>query len=249
MTGVGVHIDEAALADSMDALATTTTDTSPLESGVAAVIDATRRLFAVTGAGLLLVDHHGALRYVGATDDTSRELEAAQEDLAEGPGVDCLVLGALATCADLATDDRWPRLRERVVPAGVRALLAVATRVAGSPVGSLTVYRSGPYAWDGSDVAAIEAYASVLESLLGGAIASRRNEVLVSQLQTALDRRIVIERAIGALMERHGVNAVVAFGALRRTARDARRSVADLAAETIDGGDAVASRLLRADPA
>lgn len=249
MTGSGVHIDAAALDASIGALATATTGESPLEAGVAAVIDATRRLFAVTGAGLLLVDEQGALRYVGATDQPARELEAAQEELGEGPGIDCLVAGGLASSADLAADDRWPRLRERALPAGVRAVLGVATRLGGSPVGSLTVYHASAYTWDESDIAAITAYGGVLESLLGGAVAARRSGVLVSQLQTALDRRIVIERAMGALMERHGVSAVVAFGALRRAARDARRPVADIASETLEGGDGVGSRLPRPDPA
>lgn len=248
MSAPAVHIEATALAEGVAALAALTLPPAPVEEGVAAVIGATRRIFAVTGAGLMLVDASGSLRYVGATDPAARALEDAQEDLSEGPGIDCLVLGARAASDDLATDDRWPALRARVVPAGVRAVLAVAIRLGGSPVGSLTVYRDAPYAWDESDAAAIGAYGEVAERLLGGAVAERRSGVVATQLQTALERRVVIERAVGALMERHGIGPVIAFGALRRAARDARRPVADLAAETLEGGGSASRLLPRADP-
>ncbi len=243
MSAPRVHIAPAVLTGSIDALAGEDAAAGTLENAVARVIDATRRVFAVTGAGLMLVNRHGALRYVGASDAAARALEDAQEDLGEGPGIDCLVLGDPAESPDIAGDDRWPGVRDRAVPAGVRAVLAVAVRLAGSPVGSLTVYRDGPYDWDASDAEAIHAHADVLEGLLGAAVSARRNDVLVEQLQTALERRVVIERAVGALMERHRVGAVVAFGALRRAARDARRPVADLAAETLAGADPVGGRL------
>ena len=248
MSPPGVHIEGAALSRSITALAELTAHPAAIEDGVAAVIGATRALFAVTGAGLMLVDEHGSLRHVGATDPPARVLEEAQEDLSEGPGIDCLVLGSRASSDDIAADERWPGLRERVVPAGVRAVLAVAVRLGGSPVGSLTVYRETPYSWDDSDRGAIEAYGDVAERLLGAALAERRSGVLVAQLQAALDRRVVIERAVGVLMERHGVGPVIAFGAMRRAARDARRPVADLAAETLEGGESASRAMPQADP-
>ena len=63
------------------------------------------------------------------------------------------------------------------MPAGVRAVLAVAVRLGGSPVGSLTVYRDVAYEWDESDEEAIRAHADVLEGLLGTAVAARRSDV------------------------------------------------------------------------
>lgn len=243
MSARPVHILPEALSGSIEALATATADLAVLEDAVAAVIDATRRLVAVTGAGLMLVDRSGSLRYVGATDAAARALEAAQEELAEGPGIDCLVVGGSENSPDLMRDDRWPGLRERVGPEGVRAVLGVAIRLGGSPIGSLTVYDDEPYPWDASDVEAVRALADVLEGLIGAAVVARRHGVLVDQLEGALERRVVIERAVGTLMERHGVGAVVAFGALRRAARDRRRPVAELAAETVDGGDVVGERL------
>jgi AmiR/NasT family two-component response regulator len=58
----------------------------------------------------------------------------------------------------------------------------------------------------------------------------------VAQLQTALDRRAVIERAKGILMERHSVDARRAFALLRSHARAERVTVVDLAAAVAEKG-------------
>lgn len=57
----------------------------------------------------------------------------------------------------------------------------------------------------------------------------------VEQLQTALDRRTVIERAKGVLMERHQVGDQAAFQLLREHARAGGRRVVDVAQSVLDG--------------
>jgi response regulator NasT len=57
----------------------------------------------------------------------------------------------------------------------------------------------------------------------------------VDQLETALERRAVIERAKGILMERHSVDERAAFELLRAKARSTSRSVFDLSRAVLDG--------------
>ncbi len=57
----------------------------------------------------------------------------------------------------------------------------------------------------------------------------------VDQLETALHRRTVIERAKGILMERHRVDDGRAFELLREHARSQRRRVVDVATSVLDG--------------
>jgi AmiR/NasT family two-component response regulator len=57
----------------------------------------------------------------------------------------------------------------------------------------------------------------------------------VDQLEGALDRRGVIERAKGILMERHGVGERDAFELLRDHARTTGRRVVDVAQSVLDG--------------
>ena len=57
----------------------------------------------------------------------------------------------------------------------------------------------------------------------------------VGQLENALERRAVIERAKGVLMERHNADERAAFELLRAKARATNRSVVDLAQVVLDG--------------
>ena len=59
-------------------------------------------------------------------------------------------------------------------------------------------------------------------------------ETKVVQLQTALDSRVVIERANGILAERFQLTIQDAFDLLRKAARASRRELSPLAEEVVD---------------
>jgi len=73
-----------------------------------------------------------------------------------------------------------------------------------------------------------------VEDLIGAALLARDRDTLAAQLQQALEHRVVIEGAIGVLMGAQRVDAVTAFGVLRRQARADRRKVADVARDMLD---------------
>jgi AmiR/NasT family two-component response regulator len=64
---------------------------------------------------------------------------------------------------------------------------------------------------------------------------ARRLHEKVDQLESALERRGLIERAKGILMERHGVGEREAFELLRDQARATGRRVVDVAQSVLDG--------------
>ena len=64
---------------------------------------------------------------------------------------------------------------------------------------------------------------------------ARRLQEQVEQLESALDRRSVIERAKGIVMERHSVDDKQAFQLLRDHARSSGRRVVDVAQTVLDG--------------
>ncbi|HEY7075642.1 MAG TPA: ANTAR domain-containing protein [Solirubrobacteraceae bacterium] len=80
-----------------------------------------------------------------------------------------------------------------------------------------------------------EAVQAAIELALRRHRETARLEEKVDQLQSALDRRAVIERAKGILMERHGVDDRVAFELLRDHARSGGRRVVDVAQAVLDG--------------
>jgi AmiR/NasT family two-component response regulator len=80
-----------------------------------------------------------------------------------------------------------------------------------------------------------EALQSALELATRRYAESARLARQIDQLEGALDRRAVIERAKGVLMERHGIDDRAAFELLRSHARARNRTVVDVARAVLDG--------------
>lgn len=81
-----------------------------------------------------------------------------------------------------------------------------------------------------------EAVQSAIELGLRRHAEVARLETKVGQLEGALERRALIERAKGILMERHGVDDLAAFERIRTHARSHRRRVVDVAREVAEDG-------------
>ena len=89
---------------------------------------------------------------------------------------------------------------------------------------------------DGNPAAA-EAAADIARLTLYSDDQARKIEGLqttIGQLQTALDSRVVTERAVGMLAERFDLTTGDAFELLRSAARNSRRGVRELAEELIE---------------
>lgn len=193
-------------------------------------------VFAVTGSGLLIADGESSLRDVAATDAAGRALEKVQLETGQGPCIDTFVLGRVITTDDLAAEDRWPASREVMLDHGIRSLLGVPVRLGGIVVGSLNVYRDRPGSWHDTERAALERYGEVVEATLHAALRAHQAGELAEQLQYALDYRVLIERGVGYLMAREGLDPVAAFDRLRRAARSSRRKVAEVAEVLLETG-------------
>ena len=226
-----MHVDKHVLNEALEGLGDLDGASVEIDGALHRIVLATRAVFGVTGAGLMLVDSASVLRYVAASDEPGRLLEKAQEEVGTGPCVEALVLDRIVHTIDLAEDDRWPEIADMVVPAGVRAVLGLPVHLGGGAVGSLNVYADQPRDWDESEYSAIAAFAHLIESLLSAAVLRQQGDAVVGQLQYALDHRVVVERAVGLLMGREEVDAIAAFNRLRNVARRRRVKVAEVAEE------------------
>lgn len=225
------HLDDEALRACLELLRENSHETD-VARVLHRVVDSVDRLFDYDGAGIMLIEQGERLGYVAASDEVGQGLEEAQAQAEQGPCYDTYVYARPVSTKDVRSDARWPHLAERL-DERVRAVAGVPIFLGGGPVGTLNVYRSQPAEWDDSDIAALRAFAGLIEEAMTAALAAHEHSVTVSQLQYALDYRVIIERAIGYLMATHGLDAVSAFNLLRRQARDSRRRVADLAAEIL----------------
>jgi AmiR/NasT family two-component response regulator len=104
------------------------------------------------------------------------------------------------------------------------------------PAGTIDVYLDHAHDWDNSERDALTRYSDIVESMLTAAMAAHRAGEVAGQLQYALDYRIVIERPVGYLMARRGSDSVAAFNLPRRSARDQRRKIGEVAQELLDTG-------------
>lgn len=239
-----MHINADALGESLARLRAETHEPDIVRA-VQRIVASVNQLFDHDGAGVMLVDQDERLRYVAASDEVGRGLEEAQDKEELGPCYDAYVYGRPTLSKDVHSDARWPELAAHL-DHRIRAVAGMPIRLGGGPIGTVNVYRGEPVEWDDSDVAALRAYARLIEEILTAALAAHERSVTTEQLQYALDYRVVIERAIGYLMASHGLDAVTAFHLLRRQARDSRRRVADLAAEVL--GETVPLTPPRPDP-
>jgi GAF domain-containing protein len=236
------HIDRSALARSLAELERPDGHEADLLAAIERVVLGAASVFAGSGVGLMLIADDGlTLRYVASSDEVARRLEHAHEQAGEGPCVDAFVCDGEVRTEDLERESRWPALREQVRDQPIRAVLGLPTRL-GTPVGTFNLYCDRPRAWDAAEIAALEAYNGVLEARLGHAVLAREHSEIVDQLQFALDSRVTIERAVGLLMGRDGVDNMTAFHALRREARSSRRRVLTIAEELLSAHEPVAGR-------
>jgi GAF domain-containing protein len=118
---------------------------------------------------------------------------------------------------------------------GVCAALSVPVELDGGVIGTLDIYVGQPRDWDPSEVAALQAYAGLVASLLSAAVTAQIKGRLADQLEAALEHRWLIEQAKGVLMGREDLDAQAAFERLRGAARSSTRRLADVARDVTAG--------------
>jgi GAF domain-containing protein len=171
---------------------------------------------------------------MAASNESGKMLELLQIQNAEGPCLDCLTTGSPVVNADLGqAGDRWPLFAERAREAGFQSVHAFPMRLRSTVIGALNLFGAEDSRFEDDEVRVVQALADVATI----AILHERSLVdaanLTEQLQGALNSRIVIEQAKGALAQSQGVSTSEAFGLLRSQARSSRRRLVDVAQEVL----------------
>ena len=234
-------IDPSNLAKSIGALGSLAPQRG-LAPALQQVTDAAKQLFRADGAGLMLVDAEGLLRWASASDQTAQSVEDGQERLAQGPCAVAFSQRLPAAIRDLRIESDWQEFTQVLVSEGISAALSVPVELDGGVIGTLDIYTRQPRDWDPSEVAALQAYAGLMGSLLMAAVIAQVKGRLADQLQAALQHRWLIEQAKGVLMGREELDAQAAFERLRRAARSSTRRLADVAKDVTAGQPLPADR-------
>jgi response regulator NasT len=195
--------------------------------------DASENPSELRGLKILLADQDsGALRITAAR---VREL---------GHEVIEMAIGIQEAAETIARDD--PDISVVVVyddSAYALDLIEEITEFARGPVMAIVAHEDPEFVSEAAK-RGIYAYAreGLTESIQSGIeVAIRRHDdqrrlvEQVERLESALERRALIERAKGILMERHGIDEREAFERLRRHARSRNRTVVDVSASVAEG--------------
>jgi len=147
-----------------------------------------------------------------------------------------------AAIRDIHTEPDWDKFAKVLVSEGICAALSVPVELDGGVIDTLDIYAGQPRDWDPSEVAALQAYAGLVASLLSAAVTAQIKGRLADQLQAALEHRWLIEQAKGVVMGREDLDAQAAFERLRGAARSSTRRLADVALDVTGGQPLSANR-------
>jgi hypothetical protein len=191
-------------------------------------------IFAGAESSIVLSDSDGELHLMAASSDRVRALDLAALQRREGPGVKCFRSGCVVG-AVLDGSHEWGRFGHEAARAGLHAVDALPMRHRDTTIGALDIYRTEATALAPGDVAIAQALADAATIAIVLDHAARESQGLVAQLHVALNSRIAIEQAKGALAERANIDTQEAFVRLRRYARDHNRKLSVVAQELVGG--------------
>jgi len=194
-------------------------------------------LLNVSAAGLMLADTGSSLGLVAWTSETARRLELFELSADEGPCRDCFLTGGqLTNVSAAAAMVKWPQFGRKLTVSGFTTVHALPMRLRGEVVGSLNLFQKD----DRGDLSAgeIRVGQALTDVATIGLLQAREvahHEQIVEQLKSALNSRVVLEQAKGALAERQAIDVDVAFNRMRIYARNNELHLSSVARQVLDG--------------
>lgn len=199
----------------------------------------TAELVDASVVGIHLVDPLKGLNFMAASDESPAILAMFEIGNHEGPGLDSLLAGHPLSYFDLRkNNDNWPTFGPLAVELGFEYAYSFPMRLRGQAIGALNILGRQPTVLGPGDRAIVQALVDVATIGLLQHRTIQQSEVLAEQLQAALNSRIVIEQAKGALSQFHQVSIDDAFAMLRSYARNRGRRVSDIATLVTTNGPA-----------
>lgn len=193
--------------------------------------EAVRLLPGVHWAGVTA--QFGGLPFTGtSTDRRVLVVDESQYSLDDGPCLRAMRSDAPVSMTMAEVTATWPALGAAASAAGIRSFLAVPLHVEGEPFGSLNLYSAEPSA-DLVDPDVLTVLTEYLDRGLTDFSKLRLQTTTDAALRAAVAGWVVVDRAVGVLMDVHGFSADYARDVLSDQAEDWGRTVPEQAAEVI----------------
>lgn len=191
-------------------------------------------LLDASAAGLLLADPFGELQVLASTSEESYLVEVLQQQAGAGPCVDAFLTGKVVTIKDIEADgDRYPDFQRAALSQGFHSVHAIPMRLRPRTIGALNLFRTDVGDLTAEDAAIGQALADVATISILQERTFRENAIVNSQLQHALNSRILVEQAKGVIAQTSSIGMNEAFTRLRNYARSHNRTLQATAEEVI----------------
>ena len=201
----------------------------------------TNKAALVSGAasvGLVLTDHQDRVRYMASSNEDGKLLELLQIQNNDGPCLDAITHGIQVANADLGqAEDRWPMFAPAARAMGFQSVHAFPMRLRNQTLGALNIFGTDSARFQSDDVRVVQALADVATIAIIHERLRQEAELVATQLQNALNSRIVIEQAKGARARSEGISPAQAFDLIRNMARSTGRRLHDVAAAIVNDLD------------
>ena len=193
-------------------------------------------LLAPSEIGILLTGDSCGVMVAAASSDRARDLVSFEVAHQEGPGTDCCASGEQLLNAPLTgAASRWPGFAPAAEAAGVAVVSAFPLRYRARAVGAISVLAPETGRLTVADADRVQLLARAAGIAIAQQREIRRSVLAASQLQSALDSRVAVEQAKGAVAARLGITPDDAFGLLRAYARHENRPLAEVAVQAVRG--------------
>lgn len=169
-----------------------------------------------------------------SNDALAESLDESQYEAGDGPCLQALRTGQSVPVEDVATEQRWPAYTRSARDSGLRSSLSLPLTVHGQTVGAMNLYAfHAPRAFDDDQRQRCATFAAQAAGAFQLVVQRDRNTDLLSQLESALSSRTVIDQAIGITMSRGRCSPEEAFGRLRTESQGTQRKLRDIAAQLV----------------
>lgn len=161
------------------------------------------------------------------------DLDTLQFTARAGPYLEAIESGEPVGSDDLASEARWTGLSADLAAHGARSVHAQPLTLDSRLQGALNLYSEHPGGFPAEARTAAAVTAGQAAVLFQAVLHAARLDEVITQLREALNRRAIIDQALGIVMARRQCTAPAAFDILRRTSQRRNIKVHQVAADLV----------------
>jgi GAF domain-containing protein len=194
---------------------------------------AVRAIPGADGAGLTLLEEDRSNTVV-STAPYVREIDDLQYGIGQGPCITAARESQTVMSGSLGSDPRWRKFGGTVARLGVHSVLSLPLITPDGVVGAMNVYAHDRNVFDERAAELGEIFAVPAAVAVQNAHVLAQTQRLAARLQSALETRGIVDRAVGIVMSRSGGTADEALARLRALSQNEHSKLVVVAGQIVE---------------